>query len=249
MSTVSTRPKYSTDPVRSVSTDTGRLARTPIGNPFSFFVGFAGTPLLLSVANVNLGELLHWGSFDYLALPVVGILSGLMATHWEAHAGNSRVKYIFSHEDRELLRKAKKNIGLRRRLAMLFHLSSAPTVLLVETDKYKMTHTKAELVRQRFGDGYAIEIETTSALKTWDLALESVVPETVSETVMEASVIRDTRYLIDKIREQELTRDLLMFELEEYEASTKSRLTEDHDLAEDYDYDFAGEHECSHCAL
>jgi hypothetical protein len=215
MSTVSKRQKYSMDPVRSVSTDTGHLARTPIATPFPFFVGFAGTPAIFSVANVNLGEFLHWGSLGFLALPVAGILAGLMMTNWEVQAGKGLVKSIFSPEDKELLRRAKKNIGLRRRLEMLFY-SSAPTVLLVETDKYKMTHTKVELMRQRLGDGYAIEIETTSALKTWDLALAAIVPESLSKSIEDAAFTREAKRLADEIRKNDDMLEFLTYESEEY---------------------------------
>lgn len=232
MSKVITRQKYSTYPVRSVSTDTGRFSRAPIFPVTPFFVGMATTPIFFSVTNVNLGEFFHMGSFGFLAMPLFAVVTGLVGTHWEVQAGRDLVKSTFSTEDKALLAKAKKKIGMRQKVAMLFRSPSVPTVLLAETDKYNMTHTTAELVRRSDGGGYAIEIETTSALKTWDLALESIVPASLSQSIEEESIAREAKYLAGQIREKELMREMMMYEREAYYKEL------DMLHAGDYDYEY-----------
>lgn len=230
MSAVNTRQKYSTYPVRSASTDTGRFSKAPIFPVMPFFVGSATTPIFVSVTNVNLGEFFHMGSFGFLAMPLFAVLTGLVATHWEVQAGKDLVKSIFSTEDKVILAKAKKKIGMRQKLAMLFHSSSVPTVLLVETDKYNMTHTTAELVRRSDGGGYAIEIETTSALKTWDLALESIVPASLSQSIEVAAIAREEKHLAAQIRETEFMLEAMLYEREAYYKNLNMLDAEDYDF-------------------
>lgn len=199
--------------VSSSTTDTGRISWAPVAPITPLLVGVIGTPVFSAVTNINFAELLHFGDFGFLALPVVAILAGIIGNNFEAQAIRDLVKSTFSHNDREILAQAKKKIGLGLKLKMMLRLLSSPTILINEMDGPKMTHTKAELVRRN--GSYYIEIETMNALATWDLALESVVPESVRESLVEAKIARDAKYFADRIREETHMRKVWMYENEE----------------------------------
>lgn len=230
--------------VASRITGTGKLAWTPVFSATPFLLGLTGPYLATSIFHVNVNEFPIFGGFDFLVLPALSILSGLVLQDWESHKAKELTKALFSSDDKKILAKAKKNISLRLRLTMLGYRPIAPTVLFTETDKLNMVHTQATLVWN--GGSYFIKIETVDALKTWDLALESVVPENIRESIALTAIARDAKYLANKIREETKMRKALRYENADDLRHWRQRgasvsVEEDMDLDADY--------ECSCCAL
>ena len=230
----SNRPNFI---ISSAPTDTGRLSWTLVYPIAPFLTAGIGGPVLAFIANLNFAGLLHLGDFGFLALPIVAILSGIIGNNFETQTMNNHVKSKFPLSDREILARAKKNIGLTLKLKMMFRLLASPVILLSETDNYTMTHTKAGLVRRN--GSYYIEIETMNALATWDLALEAVIPEKVREEISLAAIAREAKYLADKIREERLTREMWRYELEE-ELKRQQQIAT---IVDDEDYVYAAHYD------
>lgn len=229
--------------VSSTATDTGRLSWTLVSPITPFLAAGIGGPVLASIANLNFAEILHLGSFGFLALPIVAILSGILGNSFEAETIRTHVQSTFAPSDREILARAKKTIGPGLKLKMMFRMLTRPAILLDEMDGYKMTHTKAELVRRN--GSYFIEIETMNALATWDLALESVVPEKVREEITHAAIAREAKQYAERIREETRKRDMRKRELwsHEYETDLRYRRQRGTLVTDEEDYAFAADYD------
>lgn len=195
--------------ISSGDTDTGNSLRAEVSrvppHSLAFYASCLGADTVFS------GVL--WGHFDpafflgvggYIAL--LGILGNI------AYAKDTRKAILseISADEKIDLAKAERGIGLKTKLAILFRRPIKEIILFSETDKYKMAHKQAELVRQN--GRYLIKIETVNALNTWDLALDSVIPEQVREAIAHAAIARDAKHHADKIREERLKREMWRWE-------------------------------------
>lgn len=219
MSTMSalTKSTASLAPVQSTDTDTGRVSWAPVFPIAPFMVGFVGFSTASYIFEPKFADratdLLNMSDFTFLTLPVISVLCGMIINNFGAHLTEERIKDKFFSADKQIFAKAKKKIGPRLKLAMLSRRPIGDTVLFSESDKYNMTHTQATLVW--YLGTYYIKIETMNALKTWDLALESVVPEEVREKAFLAEIDRSAKFVENKIREEEYLREVWMYENEE----------------------------------
>ena len=219
MSTMSTLTKSTASlaPVQSTDTDTGRVSWAPVFPISPFMVGFVGFPTASYILDPKftdrVSDFFNMNDFTFLTLPAISILCGMIVNSFVTQVTKDGIRDRFPSADKTIFAKAKKKIGPRLKLALLSRRLVEDTILFSESDKYNMTHTQATLVG--YLGTYYIKIETMNALKTWDLALESVVPEELREKAFLAEIDRSTKFAENKIREEEYLRDVWMYENED----------------------------------
>lgn len=246
MTTVATNKKSTRLPVvSSGDTDTGHFLRAQAYSNSSFALVGVGINIIALILNAVglLSGVEHFAG--NLVFPTFGLIASSMGNTFHVIGVRTRIKSYLSVTDNEIFIQTRKSIDTKTKLAMLFRRPIRDTLLLSESDKYSMTNTQARLV-QRAGE-YYIEVETVDALKTWDAALEAVVPATISRPVLDTAVKKQAEMLEYSIQKARFEQQARLLE-EEMLWIHARQMDADHRKKLDAIYSLCGDDNCHGCA-